>query len=183
MRRLVIYAIIFTVCSLAACGPSNKEKAQADEDCVSVKQENADSIAKAEAEAAALKARQQDSIAKVAAKEKAEKEDNAEAKKIIRKLFGAATNGADVNLKKYCAPRLLNKLASDYDYDGFGYAIWDFRSGAQDGDGPTKILSITPLGDMWYRYDFVDMGFKGAKKVHFVKTNGVMKMDRLITIE
>ena len=50
---------------------------------------------------------------------------------------------------------MLNKLASDYDYDGFGYAIWDFRSGAQDGDGPTKILSITPLGDMWYRYDFV----------------------------
>ena len=119
----------------------------------------------------------------MAAKEEAEKEDNAEAKKIIRKLFGAATNGPDVNLKKYCAPRLLNKLASDYDYDGYGYAIWDFRSGAQDGVGPTKILSITPLGDMWYRYDFVDMGFKGAKKVHFVKTNGAMKMDRLITIE
>ena len=109
MRRLVIYAIILTVCSLAACGPSNKEKAQADKDSVSVKQENADSIAKAEAEAAALKARQQDSIAKAAAKEKAEKEDNAEAKKIIRKLFGAATNGTDVNLKKYCTPRLLNK--------------------------------------------------------------------------
>ena len=36
MRRLVIYAIILTVCSLAACGPSGKEKAQADKDSVSV---------------------------------------------------------------------------------------------------------------------------------------------------
>ena len=37
-------------------------------------------------------------------------------------------------IKKYCTKKLAKKLADDYEYEGGGYAIWDFRSGAQDGD-------------------------------------------------
>ena len=29
---------------------------------------------------------------------------------------------------KYCTKSLAKKLADDYDYDGDGYAVWDFRS-------------------------------------------------------
>ena len=63
-------------------------------------------------------------------------------------------------------------------------ATWDFRSGAQDGDGPSRIKSVKSLGDGWYRYDFLDMGVPGAKKVHITTndTNDIV-IDKLITIK
>ena len=84
---------------------------------------------------------------------------------------------------------MLKKLASDYaaEYGNEGeeaYAVWDFRTGAQDGDGPSRIKSIKSLGDGWYRYDFLDMGNPGANKVHFIEDgSGVMKIDDLVTIK
>lgn len=52
-------------------------------------------------------------------------------------------------LKKHCASSLLKKLSDAYDYDGDGYAVWLFRSGAQDGPGDEHSVNdyrlITPI--------------------------------------
>lgn len=46
-------------------------------------------------------------------------------------VFGNAACGPI--LEKCCTQRLLRKLRADYGYDGEGYAVWLFRTGAQDG--------------------------------------------------
>ncbi len=56
----------------------------------------------------------------------------------------------DEAVNKYCTKRLAKKLADDYEYEGGGYAIWDFRSGDQDGD-ETKVLNVEALGDGKYK--------------------------------
>ena len=57
----------------------------------------------------------------------------------------------------------LKKLADDYDYDGEGYAVWDFRSGAQDGDiDVQEVISIEELTENTYKVTYNDMGHKGV---------------------
>ncbi len=144
-----------------------------------------------------IAANKKDSIAKAEAlAQRAQAEHEAQAEKIIRKIFWYVT---DMNssqedelyqyLRSHCTSKMLKKLASDYaaEYGNEGeeaYAVWDFRTGAQDGDGPSRIKSIKSLGDGWYRYDFLDMGNPGANKVHFIEDgSGVMKIDDLVTIK
>ena len=64
-------------------------------------------------------------------------------------VFAERGAGEDV-IKKYCTKKLAKKLADDYEYEGGGYAIWDFRSGSQDPD-ETKVLKVETLGDMKYK--------------------------------
>jgi hypothetical protein len=64
---------------------------------------------------------------------------------------------------KYCTKSLAKKLADDYDYDGDGYAVWDFRSGAQDGDSDVQeVNDIEELADNMYKVTYNDMGHKGV---------------------
>ena len=64
---------------------------------------------------------------------------------------------------KYCTKSLAKKLADDYDYDGDGYAVWDFRSGAQDGDSDVQeVTTIEELADNMYKVTYDDMGHKGV---------------------
>jgi ribosomal protein L17 len=56
----------------------------------------------------------------------------------------------DKVINQYCTKKLAKKLADDYEYEGGGYAIWDFRSGSQDPD-ETKVLKVETLGDMKYK--------------------------------
>ena len=66
-------------------------------------------------------------------------------------------------IAKYCTQKLAKKLADDYEYEGGGYAIWDFRSGAQDGDSDVqKVNNVEPLGEGKYKVNYNDMGIKGA---------------------
>ena len=68
----------------------------------------------------------------------------------------------DAVIKKYCTKKLAKKLAADYEYEGGGYAIWDFRSGAQDGDSDVQVVnSVEALGDGKYKVSYNDMGTKG----------------------
>jgi ribosomal protein L17 len=68
----------------------------------------------------------------------------------------------DAVIKKYCTKKLAKKLAADYEYEGGGYAIWDFRSGAQDGDSDVQeVNSVEALGDGKYKVSYNDMGTKG----------------------
>lgn len=68
----------------------------------------------------------------------------------------------DEVVNKYCTKKLAKKLADDYEYDGGGYAVWDFRSGNQDGDEDTQeVINVEALGSNKYRVQYNDMGAKG----------------------
>ena len=69
----------------------------------------------------------------------------------------------DAVINKYCTKELAKKLADDYEYEGGGYAVWDFRSGAQDGDSDVqKVNSVESLGEGKYKVSYNDMGTKGS---------------------
>jgi hypothetical protein len=73
-------------------------------------------------------------------------------------------------IEKYCTDNMKKKLreAYEYEYDGEGYAVWLFRSNAQDGEGESKLTKFTPEGGGWYRYEFDDMGTKGSHRIKFI---------------
>ncbi len=76
-------------------------------------------------------------------------------------------------LKKHCSADMLKKLEEDYEYEGGGYAVWEFRSGAQDGPSDQhEIISVTPEGDNWYKYEFYDMGIKGSHEIQVIQVDG-----------
>jgi hypothetical protein len=78
---------------------------------------------------------------------------------------------------------VLQKLRDDYDSEneeGSGYAIWDFRSGAQDGPNERhEIISVTPLEDDWYCYKFYDMGNKGSCTIKVENIDGAFMITGL----
>ena len=77
-------------------------------------------------------------------------------------VFGDEEATDDV-IKKYCTKKLAKKLADDYEYEGGGYAVWDFRSGAQDGDSDVQtVKSVEALGEGKYKVNYSDMGTKGS---------------------
>jgi hypothetical protein len=64
---------------------------------------------------------------------------------------------------QYCTKKLAKKLSDDYEYEGGGYAVWDFRSGNQDGDSDVQeINSVEALGEGKYKVSYNDMGTKGS---------------------
>lgn len=67
-------------------------------------------------------------------------------------------------VKYHFSPSIVSKLQSAYqeEYDGMGYAIWLFRSGAQDGPGESEVINIEDNGDGWFTVYMSDMGFKGS---------------------
>ena len=70
----------------------------------------------------------------------------------------------DEVVNKYCTKKLVKKLADDYEYeyDGGGYAVWNFRSGNQDGDEDTQeVMSVEALGNHTYQVHYNDLGAKG----------------------
>lgn len=86
-------------------------------------------------------------------------------------------------LKQYCTNRMLNKLRREYEYDGDGYAVWLFRSGAQDGPSDEyRIISVAPEENNWYTYSYYDMGIKGINRVKIIKDGDILKIDDIETI-
>lgn len=74
--------------------------------------------------------------------------------------------------KKYCTGKLLKKLQADYDFDDGGYAIWDFRSGEQEGPGQSVVKSVKRVRDgLVYEVDMLDMGHPHKALVTLVKTD------------
>ena len=66
---------------------------------------------------------------------------------------------------EHFSQKILTELrkAYEYEYDGSGYAVWLFRTGAQDGpEDKSKVTSILIEGDDWYTVFFSDMGLKGS---------------------
>ena len=60
-------------------------------------------------------------------------------------------------LEDHCTPRMLQQLLDDYEYDGEGYAIWDFRSESNDSTGG-EIINIEKKDGRYY-YEASDGGY------------------------
>ena len=84
----------------------------------------------------------------------------------------------------YCTAKLRKFLSSAYDYDcpegEECYAVWLFRSGAQDGPSNVcKIKNIIKLKNGWYRVNFIDMGVNGSVRIKFIDCGESFKMDEV----
>ncbi|MDE7335713.1 MAG: hypothetical protein K2N10_05335, partial [Muribaculaceae bacterium] len=73
---------------------------------------------------------------------------------------------------EHCTSELLKQLSDAYDMDGEGYALWLLRSGAQDGDGESKVVSTTFIAPNTVEIEFSDMGFQCKRMLTFENRNG-----------
>ena len=81
-------------------------------------------------------------------------------------------------LEDHCSKNLLAKLSEAYDYDGDGYAVWEFRSGAQDGPGDEHaVIGIEDQGNGWYGYTAIDMGITFRKRIKISHEGGKIIID------
>lgn len=88
----------------------------------------------------------------------------------------------DSVIAQYCTKALAQKLRDDYDdeySDGGGYAVWKFRSDAQDGENIREVEKIEPLGDGKYIVHYNDMGNKGSHVITIVQQDGEIFFDKL----
>lgn len=77
------------------------------------------------------------------------------------------------------------KLVDAYEYECYDedcYGIWALRTMAQDGDGESKIVDISQIGNGKYTVKYLDMGTMGETMVTFAEENGKMKIDDFRTI-
>lgn len=88
----------------------------------------------------------------------------------------------DSVMATYCTKSLAQKLRDDYDNefsDGGGYAVWKFRSDAQDGEDIHEVEKIEPLGNGKYLIHYNDMGNKGTHTITIVQQDGEIFFDKL----
>ena len=96
-------------------------------------------------------------------------------------IFGTE-EATDAVIAKYCTKSLAQELSKAYDAefsDGGGYAVWKFRSGAQDGEDIHEIEKIESLGDGKYQVHYNDMGNKGTHTITTVIQDGEIFFDKL----
>ena len=89
---------------------------------------------------------------------------------------------SDSVIAKYCTKSLAQELSKAYDdefSDGDGYAVWKFRSDAQDGEDIHEIEKIEHLGNGKYLVHYNDMGNKGAHTITIVQQDGEIFFDKL----
>jgi len=88
----------------------------------------------------------------------------------------------DSVIVKYCTKNLAQELSKAYDAefnDGGGYAVWKFRSKAQDGEDIHEVEKIEPLGNGKYLVHYNDMGNKGTHTITIVQQDGEIFFDKL----
>ena len=179
MKKVKLFIMAAAALCLVACGEKKSaEVAPADSTNVV-----ADIVAKPDQK----EEPQKDTVsAEELAKQQAEEAAKAEAVKqqtaeiaFIKSFYQKHVFGDSQSLTKKCTRSLLNKMAAAYDMDGGGYATWIFRSNAMDGSGASRVKSVTPQGNGWYRVKMSDMGHPCTKRVHVVNNNGVIQMNNV----
>jgi hypothetical protein len=96
-------------------------------------------------------------------------------------IFGTQ-EATDSVIAKYCTKTLAQELSKAYDdefSDGGGYAVWKFRSGAQDGEDIHEIEKIEPIGDGKYLVHYNDMGNKGTHTITTAIQDGEIFFDKI----
>lgn len=71
-------------------------------------------------------------------------------KEFYSKYVFGGEEATDEVINKFCTKKLAKKLADDYEYEGNGYAVWDFRSEGDDVP-ESKVLDVKPLGSGKYK--------------------------------
>lgn len=97
-------------------------------------------------------------------------------------IFGRQ-EATDSVIAQYCTKTLAQKLRDDYDNEfseGGGYAIWEFRRGAQDGEDIQEVEKIENLGENRYLVHYNDMGNKGTLTISTIVENNEILFDKLI---
>lgn len=112
-------------------------------------------------------------------------ESDADAVRMIRSFYAECVFGRGdyvPGVESCCTERLRRQLreAFSQEYDGEGYAVWNFRTGCQDGPSEvSEVTAVTASGENVYRVDIIDMGIEGRRTVHLVRENGMWKIDAL----
>lgn len=82
-----------------------------------------------------------------------------------------------------CTKALQKYLQDAYEYeceDGPCYAEGCFLSGLQDGPSEvSKLISVVPAGNNWYKVTYLDMGNKATTRIHCIIEGGKLKMDKI----
>ena len=82
-------------------------------------------------------------------------------------------------LEKHCTPKLLKQLKDDYEYDGEGYAFWEFRSDSNDGGGEDdRVVEVVKKNGEFY-YEGVDGGTWFRNIVSAFVKDGVVMFDAI----
>ena len=77
----------------------------------------------------------------------------------ITEMYNNSLYTDDDFLEEHCTDRMLRQLLDDYEYDGVGYANWDFRSESNDGFGDENaVLNIEQIDGRYY-YEANDAGY------------------------
>lgn len=83
-------------------------------------------------------------------------------------------------IRRHCSPNLQRQLREHYGYDGDGYAVWEFRSGLQDGpENHSAVTAVTPTDDGYYKVDFIDRGIKGSRTLKIIVSKGTLMIDAI----
>lgn len=146
MRKTTLFLALMALTMVASCGNNAAQKAEQEpQDSTALADSNNDAMADSTAQVEATIA-------------------------FITDFYNSKKFENEEFLKKHCSAEVLKKLADDYEYEGGGYASWDFRSGYQDGPSNRhEVISVEPLGDNWYQYSFYDMGIKGSHKIRVIQ--------------
>lgn len=94
---------------------------------------------------------------------------------------GNRESGDDALIDDFCTAKMQQKARDAYEYDYEGpeapYAVWIFRSGAQDGLGDSRLVNVESSGDGTFIANILDMGHEAKLKMNLVKENGEIKID------
>ena len=93
----------------------------------------------------------------------------------ITEMYNNSLYVDDDFLEEHCTPRMLQQLKDDYEYEGEGYANWDFRSESNDGfSDENAVINIEKI-DGRYFYEAKDSGYIFRNVLSaFVKDGKVM---------
>lgn len=95
----------------------------------------------------------------------------------IKEMYNSSLYVEDVFLEEHCTPRMLQQLRDDYQYEGEGYANWDFRSESDDGfsdeNGVIKVEKI----DGRYYYEANDAGYIFRNILSAFVQDGIVMFD------
>ena len=107
-------------------------------------------------------------------------ENTAEEDKIImdfiKEMFAQSSYTEEAFLERHCTESMLAQLKEDYDYEGEGYANWDFRSESNDGFGDNHIINIEKKDGRYY-YEGNDGGTKFRNIISAFVKDGVVMFD------
>jgi|GEM_PF-4594526 len=95
----------------------------------------------------------------------------------ITEMYNSSLYVEDVFLEEHCTPRMLQQLRDDYQYEGEGYANWDFRSESNDGfSDENGIINIEKIDGRYY-YEANDAGYIFRNIISAFIQDGIVMFD------